>query len=155
MAWLVTSEATTSPIPSSYGQVTHMTEIHGELSEYANSKAKELCEYIHSQTAHVYSGVYFLDEDARATASRPFLNLHQSNASTWSDGALFTLFVVDDGDLEYEPRLQLVENCLRKLPELHRIDRQTAPDSMVKDMLVADIFLPDRRKLPRINGRHT
>jgi hypothetical protein len=132
-----------------------MTDIYSELSNYANSKGQELCEYIHEHTLNIYSGVYFLTEDARVTAVPPFLSLHRSETTAWTEGALFTLFVVDDGDLEYEPRLQAVEAALRKLPELQRIERQTAPDSMIKDMLVADIYLPDRRKSTRVDGGDT
>ncbi|HEY3781509.1 MAG TPA: hypothetical protein VGL56_10525 [Fimbriimonadaceae bacterium] len=132
-----------------------MTDIESELAEYANSKAQEICEYIHSQTEQVYSGVYFLTEASRDNAVQPFLNLHRSETTAWSTGLLFTLFAVDDGDIEYEPRLQAVETCLRKLPELQRMERLTAPDSMIKDMLAADIYLTDRRKSARIEGGDT
>ena len=121
----------------------------GELAEYADSKAKEICEYLKECLASSYTGVFFLDESARARAAQPFLYLHRSITTEWDRGATFTLFAVDDGDLEYEPRLQHVEKCLRKLPELRAMERETAPDSMLKDMLIADIFLSDRRKEKR------
>ena len=125
------------------------------MAQYADHASRELCEYLETKSREIYNTVQFIAPSLRPVADAPSLFLHRSDPYIWDDVAIFTLFLVDIGDLAYEPRLQVIEDLLRNRKEVHRIARSTAPDSMVKDMVTAEIVLKERRKQPRsteLNG---
>jgi hypothetical protein len=127
------------------------------LAEYANVMARELCLHIEQHTKGIYNRVLFIDPGDRPVHDPPNLFLHRSEPCTWDNCVSFNLYAVDDGDLAYEPRLQIVEDALQKRSEVRRLGRMTAPDTMIKDMLNVEIVLTDRRtnrRLANVDSRH-
>lgn len=127
-----------------------MKDSQEELAEYATRKAQDLCSYLERETHGIYNTVMYSDQLERPRAQCPCMFLHRSEPYIWDRGVLFTLFAVDVGDLVYEPRLQVVEEALRRREEVTQIGRTTAPDSMMKDMLTAEVVVRERRQA----GRH-
>lgn len=128
-----------------------------DLAEYADSKAEELCKKIALKTGGLYDAVLFIDESSPPDPKATSLFIHRSVPTTLDNAVAISLYFVDKGDLAYEPRLQEVESVLRSMPEIVKISRTTAPDSMVKDMLIATMILRDRRRADRstvVDRRH-
>jgi len=122
--------------------------MEGPLRQYADNVSRELCEYIEKKSHGIYNTVQFIAPSLRPEHDPPSLFIHRSHPYIWDDAAIFTLFLVDEGDLAYEPRLQYIEDLLRGRPEVHKLTRATAPDTMMKDMVRAEIVL--KRGTPRL-----
>jgi hypothetical protein len=120
-----------------------------DLETRADDTAQELCVKIEQQTKGIYNSVMFIEPSQRPVADPPNLYLHRSDPVGLTEGLVFTLYAVDSGDLAYEPRLQIVEDLLRTMPEVTKIMRSTAPDTMVKDMLSIEVSVNDRRATER------
>ena len=126
-----------------------MRNSEGQLAQYADRVSRELCEYLENKSRGIYNTVQFIAPTDRPRDDAPNLFLHRSDPNVWNDVIVFTIFLVDDGDLAYEPRLQIIEDLLRGRQEVQRITRVNAPDSMVKDMVSVEIVLKERRKAER------
>src|SRR5947209_7469371 len=126
-----------------------MRNSEGQLAQYADRVSRELCEYLENKSRGIYNTVQFIAPDEHPQVAEPNLFLHRSEPAVWDDVVIFTIFLVDVGDLAYEPRLQAIENLLRDRSEVQKISRANAPNSMVKDMVSAEIVLKERRKEPR------
>ena len=118
--------------------------------EYANKMAESLCDYLVGELKDLYNDVQFIDPGKRSYKNPPKLYLHRSQPWALEGAVMFTLFAVDYGDDTYEPRLIAVERALRNRREVFRFDRTNAPDSMLKDMLVIEITLRERRSKERL-----
>jgi hypothetical protein len=116
-----------------------------EASEAQKQKADEvlaeIAAHVRQQANGVYNAVLCIDPEHAEYGDPPSLYMHRTRAFDWDiEGIFFKIYFLDYGDVEYENRLQLVEQVLRQRHDVVNFGRETAPDTMMKDMLYAEVL---------------
>lgn len=112
--------------------------------QIADRVGREIITHLKDEVKGLYRNIAWMAPGADDRSPDPKLFLHRSEAVDLGarGGATFILYLVDHGDIEYEPRLQQVERALLRRADVLRVVRDTAPDTMVKDMLCVEIRMP-------------
>ena len=119
-------------------------------SKYANASAREISRFLEQRLRGLYHNVLLINPEDRPYTDPPNLYVHRSEPWIVDRRVIFNLYIFDDGDLAYEPRLQRIEEVLRERGDVHKIVRAHAPDNMLKEMLNVEVMVPERRKVPRL-----
>lgn len=112
--------------------------------QIADRVGREIVTHLRAEVKGLYQNITWMAPGADDHSPDPKLFLHRSEAVDLGTkgGASFILYLVDHGDIEYEPRLQVVEKALRLRPDVVRVVRDNAPDTMIKDMLCVQVRMP-------------
>lgn len=111
-----------------------------EGSPYLLSPTSSVADFLRQVGGCVYEYVVVLEDGDVRPAKKGGLFVSRSTPVDLGDGrTLYRMFLIDEGDELFEPRLQMMERALLKHPSVVRLMRETSPHDMLKEMLCAEI----------------